>query len=375
MSEVPLPQIAISGYYGCGNAGDEAVLAGIRASFEKVAPEKVKLVALSQNPIETTCLHTIQSAYRMSLPSLQATFDNTDLLLSGGGSLLQDTTSVRSLLYYLFVCRMAQKREIPVMFYAQGLGPLRRPFSRWMVQRVANRAEGITVRDVGSQRLLEEIGVRKPPIEVTADPAFALNPVSTEEIEAIFAKESLPQGKSLIGVALRSWGQEPEKTAENYALLLDRLAGEVSGQMVMLPMQLPDDLLFSRKVVSMTRHAGEFLFLENSYTPEELLGVVSRLESVIAMRLHTLIFAARVGVPAFAFSYDPKVESLMQSLGLEKDCVGWHGFQVEGMVKRILETFGGSATRRLHLMEIRDEFERRALRNAERAMEILNARL
>ena len=163
-------QFAVSGYYGCGNAGDEAVLAGIRESLARVAGDRVRLLALSQNPEETRKLHGIRAEDRMNFSALRAVMRESDLLLSGGGSLLQDTTSVRSLLYYLWVARVALNASIPLMFYAQGMGPLRRNMSRTLVRMVANRAASITVRDESSARLLAAIGVTNPKIEVTADP-------------------------------------------------------------------------------------------------------------------------------------------------------------------------------------------------------------
>lgn len=374
MTQESLPQITVSGYYGCGNAGDEAVLAGIRASFERVAPGRVRLVALSQNPVETTCLHSIPASYRMSVASLQATLEKTDLLLSGGGSLLQDTTSVRSLLYYLFVCRQARHNHVPYMFYAQGLGPLHRSMSRFLVKRVANHAAGITVRDQASAELLAEIGVTVPPIEVTADPAFALDPSPVSEVEAIFKRENLAENLPFVGVALRAWGEEPEKIATQYAQLLDALSGHISERILLIPMQMPNDLDFARRVVQQTRHPEAYSFLKNAYSPEEVLGVVARMQSVVAMRLHTLIFAARACVPAFALSYDPKVTSLMHRLGLEQECVDWSNFETEPTAQRIAKMLSMRSSHSLHLQELKPQLETLALRNAERAIEILDQR-
>src|SRR5205807_7129447 len=109
----------------------------------------------------------------------------SDRLISGGGSLLQDTTSLRSLIYYLWVVRLAHSCGAPIMFYAQGIGPLRRKVSRALTRLVANRVQQITVRDAESADLLRRIGVNRPPIEVTADPAFALTAAGSGRAEEI----------------------------------------------------------------------------------------------------------------------------------------------------------------------------------------------
>ena len=156
----------VSGYYGCGNVGDEAVLAGILEAFRRRSGDETEIVALSQNPEATTRLHGIHSAYRMSPAIVRETLKGSQLLLSGGGSLLQDTTSLRSLIYYLWVVRVALRMKLPVMFYAQGIGPFRRPISRALVRLIANRVNAITVRDEHSFALLKKIGVNRPPINL-----------------------------------------------------------------------------------------------------------------------------------------------------------------------------------------------------------------
>ncbi len=364
-------RIAVSGYYGCGNAGDEAVLAGIRASFSRLAGEEVELVALSQNPTETSQLHGIPSAYRMSRKTLQETLRNTDLLLSGGGSLLQDTTSVRSLLYYLWVCRLAMKRNVSVMFYAQGMGPLHRTVSRKLVAWVANRCAAITVRDPASADLLKAIGVRNPNLEITADPAFALLPAPTEAVDALMMQEGLPLDTPLLGVALRAWGQDREETAKGYALLLEALQAKTGLPIVLLPMHVPDDVEFGALVLRYTKHPESFYSLRHAHSPEVLLGLTSRLQGVVAMRLHTLIFAGRVGVPMFALSYDPKVESLMRGLGMEAFCADWKTFSAEEIAGRVAELLTNREKHVSHLQTLAPLLEAKALRNAECAMEIL----
>ena len=170
-----MKRLLLSGYYGYGNAGDEAVLAGLVAGFRAVRPaEDLELVALSGSPAETEAAHGIAAADRYKPGALLREIRRADLFLSGGGSLLQDVTSAHGIFYYLGVVRMAQAMGRKTMFIAQGIGPLKRARSRRLVRSVANRLNAVTVRDPGSADLLREIGVTRPPIEVTADPALLL---------------------------------------------------------------------------------------------------------------------------------------------------------------------------------------------------------
>ncbi len=367
-------EFAVSGYYGCGNAGDEAVLAGIREGFARRAGERVRLTALSQEPEATRALHGIPAIDRMNMAAVRETLSRTDLLLSGGGSLLQDTTSMRSLLYYLWIARMAYRRRVPVMFYAQGMGPLHRPLSRSLVRAVANRAACITVRDPSSAQLLRAIGVTNPKLEVTADPAFALSPATKRVVEDLLMREAIPADAPLVGVALRPWGGTGQSPVASYARLLDLLAQRGDAHVVLLPMQMPGDLAFAEQVVAQTGKPDQFLIVRNAYPPAALLGLVGRMSAMVAMRLHALIFAAHAGTLPFALAYDPKVDHLMRGLGLEDALEDWRAFDPAAVAERVAGMIANWSARSAPLRAQIPELERRALRNADIALQLFNTK-
>ncbi len=367
-------KFAVSGYYGCGNAGDEAVLAGIRTAFVRQGGDRVQLTALSQDPQNTADLHGIPAAYRMSRAIVRRTLRASDLLISGGGSLLQDTTSVRSLLYYLWVARTAYSLKKPVMFYAQGIGPLHRPLSRALVRIVANRAAMLTVRDPSSAQLLRSIGVTNPHLEVTADPAFALSSAPYHAVEELMTREAIPDDAALIGVALRPWGGSGESPLANYARLLDLLAQRGDAHVVLLPMQVPGDVRFAEEVVAQTTDPDQFLIVRHAYPPDVLLGLVARMQAVVAMRLHALIFAARAETLPFALAYDPKVEYLMRGLGMEDALADWRAFDPAEAAERVSAMLAARQERVTRLCAQIPDLEQRALRNADCALSLFAAK-
>lgn len=359
-------RFALLGYYGCGNAGDEAVLAGIKAGFERIASNQVQLTVLSQNPRATSALHQLEAVNRMHLPSLQKALRSSDMLLCGGGSLLQDATSLRSLLYYLFVMILAQRLRKPVMFFAQGLGPLNRAISRRLVRIVANRAIFITVRDEESAQLLKKIGVSTPPIEVTADPAFCTKP--TDAAKPLL-KKMVENTKPLVGIALRPWGAPNEQPLEPYLQLLVVIENVCNAQPVLIPMQQPLDLDFAQQLAA--RHSAP-VFAEAT-TPDLLLSAIAQMQAVVAMRLHALIFAVRTGVPPFALRYDQKIESQMRCFGLEPFIAHWRDFdpyQVATEIKRFLTQREAYCQK---LTNIGLTMEQRALRNMEIALQVIGS--
>jgi polysaccharide pyruvyl transferase CsaB len=365
-------RFVVSGYYGFGNAGDEAVLAGIREAFARRAGDRVNLVALARNPDETTRFHGMEAVDRMNLSAMRQAIRESDLLISGGGSLLQDTTSVRSLLYYLWVARLAFSQGVPVMFYAQGIGPLRRTMSRSLVRMVANRVSTITVRDQPSARLLQSIGVTRTPLEVTADPAFALTPAAPEVIEEAYREEGLSPDEPLIGVALRAWGGVGESPVVSYARLLQALAAQTGARIALLPMQIPNDVIFAEQVAQATDTPSAYPILGRTHPPNVLLGLVGRMQAVVAMRLHALIFAARMHVPPFALSYDPKVANLMQGLGLDDSLEHWRGFDPDDVAERVTGLLAERETRVAALQIRAAALEESALRNADCALALFD---
>ena len=303
-----MKRLLLSGYYGYGNAGDEAVLAGLVTGFRAARPEaELEIIALSGRPAETRAAHGILAADRYKPGTLLREIRCADLVLSGGGSLLQDVTSAHGIFYYLGVVRMAQLLGRKTMFIAQGIGPLRLARSRRLVRSVANRLNAVTVRDPASAALLAEIGVKRPPIEVTADPALLLS-------------ASRPAGEgpetASFGVALRPWGGQ-EGVAAHVA---DACASVLSGRRaLLLPMQAGSDKPVAEQFAHQWHqgnHAGNratLCSLEKGLTP--LLANIASCDLMIGMRLHALILAAAAGVPSVALSYDPKVDAFMQGSG------------------------------------------------------------
>jgi len=141
-----LMRVLISGYYGFGNTGDEAILRAIVNSMRSEKPD-LDIVVLSDNPKETEKIHNVRAINRMDLVSIWTTLSCSDMLISGGGGLLQDITSTRNILYYITIIYMAWLLKKPVVYYANGVGPIRSYFNRLLVRNVSNKVQVITVRD------------------------------------------------------------------------------------------------------------------------------------------------------------------------------------------------------------------------------------
>jgi len=298
----------ISGYYGFGNTGDEAVLAGMLATFREIGLE-AEITVLSANPERTRAEHPgVESVHRYRIPDLIRVMKRADLVISGGGSLLQDVTSAISPRYYLFVLQLAHLLRRKTMVYAQGVGPLIRSSTRRAVARTLNRVQLISVRDSDSKALLESIGVNRPPIHVTADPSFAMQP-DLESADRILAANGVA-GSELIGVSLRNWPSHVASVVKAGEAIADA-ADELGVELLYIPMQEPEDLYPSPSVCKHKLHS----VVKDVGGPRIAKGMISRCGLMVGMRLHSLIFAASEGVPFVPVVYDPKVASFAALAG------------------------------------------------------------
>lgn len=362
-------RVVLSGYYGFGNAGDEAILTSVVGALRREVPE-VQITVLSAKPWQTASAHGVRAVNRFNPFQVAGSIARGDLLLSGGGGLLQDVTSVRSLLYYLGVICTALLLGKPVMLYANGLGPIRTAAGRLLTRAVLNRVDLITLRDARSREELEGIGVRRPPVFVTADPALLLAPAERDRVEEILAAEGIrSQGRRLAGISVRRWG-EPAGFLDVVARAADHVADAYGLLVILVPMQFPEDYEICTRIRDRMR--SEAHVLAHNYEAAELLALFSRFEIVLAMRLHALIFCVLQGVPLVGIAYDPKVESFLHDLGQPAigaaDCLS-----LELLKAGVDRAWVGRAAMREELGKLRARLQGLARKNAELAAALLRS--
>ncbi len=320
--------VLISGYYGFGNVGDEAVLAGMLAGLRARLGD-VPFIVLSANPEATTRAHAVEAVKRADPRAVLGAIRRARLFLSGGGSLIQDATSVRSALYYLGLLGTATALIPRTMVYAAGLGPLRRPILRRFARRVLERTDRVVVRDAASAALVRALGVLRAPV-VAADPAVLLRPTEGSHLAEFLTRVGAEA--PIIGVVVRPWGDGG--FVEPLTQALRRVARGRGAQVVVLPFHPAIDLPISRRVASAV---GAVLF-DTPLPPPDMLGLIARMRVLVGVRFHALLFAAQVGVPPVGIAYDPKVEALFEDLDLGKPLFA--PLDVESAVAAIEQAWG-----------------------------------
>lgn len=298
------PRVLVSGYYGFGNLGDEALLDVIVTRLRAAYPGG-SIDVLSADPAATSARLNVESTPRMDLGAVRRAIDRSDVVLSGGGGLLQNVTSLRSLLYYAGIVRTATRAHKKTMIFAQSIGPLD-VFGRAVVRACCSGVTAATVRDERSRRLLATL-LPKVRVERTADPVFLFEP-GTAPLD--LAAEGLGGPGPLVVVSVRRWPHN-EATISALAAAVDRLADKHGAQIAFLPLGGPSDADVSTSVIRRAKSAPLLLPAMSLGQAAQIIGHASL---VIGMRLHALIIAARLAVPFCAIPYDPKVTALLDDL-------------------------------------------------------------
>ncbi len=303
--------VLICGAYGKGNAGDETILEAIVAQMHKIDPD-LPLYVLTRTPRATAAHYRIGTVYTFNVPQFRRIMRRTQLYLNGGGSLIQDVTSTRSLFYYLNNIKTAYKLGNRVLMYGCGIGPVRKPYNQKKAAKVLNRyVDHITLREPSSQAVLAQMGVTRPAVTVTADPALLMYPAPPEKLESYLLSQNLALDGKYLLFALRPWSGF-DRLAPIFISCAERFYREKGMEPVFFALE-PGRDLSAIAIVTEQLHCPYHVI---SAPPDGglLIGLMGRMEAVLSMRLHPLVFASSQGVPLIGFVYDPKVQAFLDYL-------------------------------------------------------------
>jgi polysaccharide pyruvyl transferase CsaB len=295
----------LCGYYGMGNGGDEALL----ASLLQMLPARVTPIVLSGNPQETRSRYKVEAVPRKSFTAVLAALRRSDAFIWGGGSLMQDASSLLNPVYYGGLMLLAQMMGLRTIAWAQGIGPLDHPFSRLVTRTALANCQGVSVRDRKSEALLDRW---QRNCLLAPDPVWALEPAKVEGLW------DLPAPR--VAVALRPHAHLSEQRIHILAQALASFQKATGVCLLLVPFQPVKDLAIAQTI-------ARYLTEQNSGPhhiycidqPQQLKGLFRGVEMTIGMRFHALVMSAAEGCRSFAISYDPKVDAIAQDLSLP----GW----------------------------------------------------
>ena len=302
-------RLLLSGYYGFGNFGDEAILRVFVDQWRKRRPGD-EIAVLSANPPQTAATYGVDAVPRMNPHAIGEAIRRADVLVSGGGGLLQTSTSLRSLLYYTGIIREAKRAGRKAAIFGAGIGPLDF-IGKQVVKRTCADVDMAIVRDAASAKLLQPL-LPKVAVEIAADPVFLASTATTPSAAALLEREGLTNVDGrLVAVIVRK-SALLDRVCGALAAGIDRLSQRHGAQVVFVPLQRPDDAEAAIDVIRRCKSAPTLL--GGGYDLPVMTALLARCAAVVSMRLHALILAARVGIPFLAIPYDPKVTALAEML-------------------------------------------------------------
>ncbi len=307
--------VVICGAYGRGNAGDEAILQALVTEMRTIDGD-LPIWIMTRKPKATRLRHRVGAVYTFNAPAFCRKMAKSRLYINGGGSLVQDVTSHRSLWFYLFTLSAAKRLGCEVMMYGCGIGPIRTPRNRRKTGVVIDRSvDIITTRDSASIDELQALGVNRPEVVLAADPAVTLPAAPPQAADALLEEIGLHprRGERYLGVTVRPWPGFDEK-APAFAAAVDYAYQRYGLIPVFIPIEGKLDVSAAQKVAEQLRYAPVYL-LPSAPATELAIALSARMDVALSMRLHALIFAAVRGVPLVGVVYDPKVSAFLDDAG------------------------------------------------------------
>lgn len=352
--------VVISGYYGFGNFGDEAILNVLVEALRDI-DEKINITVLSKNPLKTSEALNVNSVDRMKMYEVFNQIYQADLFISGGGSLLQDKTSFLTIYYYLLLIMFSNIFSKQTYIFANGIGPIDKLINRFLTGKILKKAARITVRDKKSFQLLEELGVNS---ELTKDPVWTgVKPVISQEI---LGKYKINICKKIVGINLRHWSEVGILEVEQLARSIIKHFSD-GYQILIMPVHYQYDKSISEDLLSFLRSFSsdlDVIMIEEELSPALWAGIIDLCENIIAMRFHVIMLAAINNKEVFAISYDPKVKTLAEELDasyitiedwkkklIDSKIASWKSnFQNGSSYVADLETLSGKARRNFDIL-------------------------
>lgn len=296
----------LAGYYGFGNLGDEAILEMTLKQILEITDRK-NIRVLSGSKEVTRKKYNIDTIDRYNVFSIMNSLRTSHVLVFGGGSLLQDVTSKRSIYYYLFLIRLAKLMKNRIVMLSQGIGPIVNEKSKEAVRSTLALVDYITVRDKHSKEFLESIGVDGKKIFLSTDPV-----INMKEDENFTYEKS---DSLKVCFSLRNWKNSDvgEKISKVAAKLIDR-----GIECHFIPFYFKEDL---QLIDQIEKNLGDkAVYYREKLTTKDAYNLISTMDVMVGVRLHALIFAAAANVPIVAISYDHKVDHFVNSVNMKIAC-------------------------------------------------------
>ena len=290
--------LLLLGYYGFGNLGDELLAEACLGLALKSGIKKERIAILTASPKKDEQRYGIKAFNRWSPMQLISACLQSRTLLLGGGGLFQESTSLRSCVYYWGAVKAAKLLGCSPWAAGQSVGPISSAAASFLTKSALSACSSVSVRDKNSQRLLVSLGVQSR--------------LCCDLVLSLVTREPLPEKHEKLLV----FNARP-----GYRAVAEEAAKKASAFAAEKKLKIRAAALSEEDLTELESLQKAGLIKFDSFTKisdiNEALSLFAGAEAAVGMRLHFVLLAAAAGLPVAGAVYDPKVEGFCSRFGIE----------------------------------------------------------
>lgn len=316
---------------------------------------------------------------------------NSDLIIIGHDHTLLSFS-------HLYIIPFAKILRKPIVIYAggasiSGLNKVHALLVKILLKILLNKVDLILLREDDSYKFLKRIGIYRPPMYVTADVAFLLQPISHERVKEILLYEGIKEVNPIIGVTmnkkvlshtfphLKNKQKRYEMGIELMAQVIDHLIDTLNATIVFVPHSIGptkefDDRITAREIYQISKNKQRIRIISNEYTAEELKGLIGHFNLFIGTRIHSIISSTSMHVPSIAIAKfsDHRAHGIIgKMLGQQKWICYAETLDYDVLVSKIKEAWFMRNEIKRNLVSIIEIVKKRAFLNGYLVSSLLNA--
>jgi polysaccharide pyruvyl transferase WcaK-like protein len=357
MSNYVLPRVIL------GNRGDLASRWGVLKTLQQLGKQQVTIFCRSQEDLPALPYHNLPYGSVRNFLHTRAGWQallKADTVLWSVGLDLQDDSSLSKVIYLLVNFLKFRLMGLKIFVLFQGAGPLTTTIGRAVTKALLGLVDTFVARDPGTFALIRDLAPQTKCI-LAHDAIFL--PGFEEEIEPgkissspVLQKYPLENTRPAIGINLRQWyhfsssilpyqfSKETYRSRSQakmqhllaaYQHLIEQLLNGLDANILLISAYQPGIVPWEDDLQWLAQLKGKFpknecvSLLDDPLTMPEYYQLISRLDLMIGMRLHSSLTALRFAVPSLNVSYTLKGQDILNHMGLSDSVISLDDFLEE----------------------------------------------
>lgn len=389
-----MKKVTLIGSFSGRNAGDIAILANLLDDFAEVRNDIQFLVPTLKPSFVTKNYghHNVvpmgMMPWHLSLKALGlATYRSmteADMVLITDNALFDRklyNPLVNTMFSVALMAPLCQKRNIPIVFYNASVGPIDTPTGARMLQKILDATKLVTLRDVKTKEIFEDLQLDSPEIHLLADSAVNTKPSSKERLDEIIRKEDLFSGTGKgtisfnVNAYIDNWSNTGKLTREQFCKIIaesiDRVIETLDVDVLLTVTQVMD-VKITREVFQHIRNKRKVRKITNEeYSCNDIVGVLEKVDTHIGLRTHSLIFCAAINTPMVSINSYPKNAGFMRSIQQDDWMIEFDDLSVDTIVDTVSRSFNEREARRQELAPITEVEKEKAKKAVQLVSDLL----